>query len=55
MSEDIKDIDLNTEGKEKQEEGEENGGIRSIQHLDGMYQKWLTGAIIRWPISSVIP
>lgn len=40
MSEDIKDIDLNTEGKEKQEEGEENGGIRSIQHLDGMYQKW---------------
>ena len=40
MSEDIKDIDLNTEGKEKQEEGEEHGGIRSIQHLDGMYQKW---------------
>ena len=40
MSEDIKDIDLNTEGKEKQEEGEENGGIRSIQQLDGMYQKW---------------
>ncbi|MDE7374921.1 MAG: DNA gyrase/topoisomerase IV subunit A, partial [Odoribacter sp.] len=22
------------------DEGEENGSIRSIQHLDGMYQKW---------------
>lgn len=32
MSEDI--IDLNAEAEE------ENGRIRSIQHLDGMYQKW---------------
>lgn len=28
------------EVKETEEGGEESGGIRSIQHLDGMYQKW---------------
>ena len=37
MSEDIMDIDLK---KEEDVREEENGAIRSIQHLDGMYQKW---------------
>lgn len=54
MAEDIIDVELNAEEEQPeyaenagngvlQEEGvqmEENGKIRSIQHLDGMYQKW---------------
>jgi len=45
MSEDTIDTDLNTEGEEEtlpvtEHSDEENGSIRSIQHLDGMYQKW---------------
>lgn len=54
MAEDIIDVELSAEG-ERPEDGsiagngvpqgeeiqvEENGKIRSIQHLDGMYQKW---------------
>lgn len=46
MSEDIMDIDLDREGGLDSPSGmddhaeTEKGSIRSIQHLDGMYQKW---------------
>lgn len=33
-------FEISTSSEETEEHTEENGKIRSIQHLDGMYQKW---------------